>query len=197
MPKTNQPTSLHSSFTKYFIGLTLPEPENRLITKIKIKYHPHKRLTSPPHITLIPPFLMPNQAYLNEKLVKLTQNLTPFTTELNMIGSWRQLKYGTVFLETKKSEPIKQIVRLLEENIAFLPKQNGFYPHLTVAQRVPLDQLKQTKNEIRALNLKLKMIVDSLTLFYFDSSESAGVWQIRQKYPFKEVDKLKTIKLVR
>jgi 2'-5' RNA ligase len=171
----------HPSFTRYFLGISLPEPENTFFMQIRRQYHPEHRLTSPPHITIKPPFQMPNKSYLLEKLRKIAKNLDPFTISFTMIGSFRQPKYGTVFLEPQKSEQLKVIERTLSENIAFMPEVKGFHPHLTLAQHVAHENIPQVKRELRALNLKLELPVTALTLF---SQSEMGLWEVEAVFPF-------------
>jgi 2'-5' RNA ligase len=171
----------HPSFTRYFLGIAIPEPENALLAEVRRRYHPEHRLTSPPHITLKPPFQMPNRRYLQEKLAKVARYTDPFSVSFELIGSWRQPKYGTVFLEARQSEKLKQLERSLSANIAFLPANPNFHPHLTLAQRVPHEQLMNTKKELRALGLALTVSVSAITLFQQNDS---GWWEIDQQFPF-------------
>lgn len=171
----------HPSFTRYFLGIALSEPENAFFSEIRRLYHPEHKLTSPPHVTLKPPFLMPNRHYLLEKLAKVARYTEPFTLDFNLIGSFRQPKYGTVFLEPRTSEKLKSIERTLSENIAFLPNNKTFYPHLTLAQRVPHEKLKQTKQELRALKPEIQLAINHIALY---RQEESGEWVIDQIFPF-------------
>jgi len=172
---------VHPSFTRYFLGIGLAEPENAFFSEIRRLYHPNHTLTSPPHVTLKQPFLMPNRQYLLEKLAKVARYLEPFSLDFELIGSFRQPKYGTVFLEPRTSEKLKVIERTLSENIAFLPSSKSFYPHLTLAQRVPHEKLKQTKQELRALKPEIKLLVDHIALY---RQEESGDWTIDRVFPF-------------
>lgn len=174
--------SQHQSFQKYFLAISIPEPENEFLTEIKRRYHPHHRLSSPPHITLKPPFKMPNLSYLLEKLQKVARTNQPFSLSLDMIGSFHQPKYGTVFLEPQQGQQLKLLANQLSDEIAFLPTSNSFHPHLTLAQRVPHDDLAQVKNELRALNLKLNLEVKSFTLYTYSSA--TATWDPFQEFPF-------------
>ncbi len=171
----------HPSFTRYFLGISIPEPENTLFSEIRRLYHPNHTLTSPPHVTIKQPFLMPNRQYLLEKLAKVARYLEPFTLNFELIGSFRQPKYGTVFLEPRSSEKIKIVERALSENIAFLPSGRSFHPHLTLAQKVPHERMKQTKQELRALKPQIKLEVDHLALF---AQQETGEWLIDRVFPF-------------
>lgn len=172
----------HPSFTRYFIAIGLDEPERSFFTEIKRRYHPHHHLSSPPHITLKPPFKMPNKSYLLEKLQKVANHETSFTLKMDMIGSFHQPKYATVFLEPQKTKKLKQLERHLSSEIAFLPNVSNFYPHLTLAQRVEHDDLQEVKSQLRALNLKLKLKVDSLELYTQD--EATKQWELEQSFSF-------------
>jgi 2'-5' RNA ligase len=171
----------HPSNIRYFLGIGVPSPENAFFTELKELYHPENRVTSPPHITLKPPFLMPNKSYLLEKLAKIARYQEPFDIVLENIGSFRQPKYATVFLEPKSGEKLKALESLLGKEIHYLPKTRNFHPHLTLAQKVPHENLASVKNELRDLNLKLKLRVDALILYRQDES---GQWEVDQEFRF-------------
>lgn len=172
----------HPSFQRFFIGLSIPEPENTFLAAIKRQYHPYHRLSSPPHITLMPPFRMPNKSYLLEKLAKVARHETPFTVKLDMIGSFKQPKHGTVFLEPKQTKQLKALATHLSDEIAFMPNNSNYYPHLTLAQRVEHDDLMEVKAQLRALELKLKLEIQSIELYAFD--EETGLWEVSARFPF-------------
>ena len=171
----------HPSFTRYFIGISLSEPENTFFSEIRRLYHPEHRLTSPPHVTVKQPFLMPNRNYLLEKLAKVARYTEPFTLDFELIGSFHQPKYGTIFLEPRRGEKLKALERSLSDNVAFLPNGKNFHPHLTLAQRVPHDRIKTTKQELRALQPAIKLKIDHLVLYAQDES---GEWIIDRVFPF-------------
>jgi len=172
---------MHPSNIRYFLGIGLPELENSFFSELKTLYHPEKTLSSPPHITLKPPFLMPNRSYMLEKLAKIARYQEPFELVFDKIGSFKQLKYGTVFLEPETSEKLKQIEISLSTEIHYLPKTRNFHPHLTLAQRVPHHDLAQVKSELRDLNLKVKLKIEALTLY--QQSES-GEWLPEKEFRF-------------
>lgn len=174
---------IHPSNIRYFLGISIPEPENTFFMELKQQYHPDHHLTSPPHITLKPPFLMPNKNYLLEKLAKITRYTQPFALVFENIGSFKQLKYGTVFLEPKSGEELKQLESVLGKEILYLPKTRNFHPHLTLAQKVPHENLTQVKSELRALNLKLKLPVESLMLY---QQAESGQWLPEREFRFGE-----------
>lgn len=172
---------VHPSNLRYFLGIGVPEPENSFLTELKELYHPENRLSSPPHITLKPPFLMPNRSYMLEKLAKIARYKRPFELVLEKVGSFTQPKYGTVFLEPKSGEELKVLESMLTREIHYLPKNRNFHPHLTLAQKVQHDNLAQVKSELRDLNLKLKLLVNSVVLY--QQSES-GQWEVDREFPF-------------
>lgn len=174
---------MHPSNIRYFLGIGLPEPENAFFAELKTLYHPEKTLSSPPHITLKPPFLMPNRSYMLEKLAKVARYQEPFELVFDKIGSFKQLKYGTVFLEPETSEKLKQIEIAVSTEIHYLPKTRNFHPHLTLAQRVPHESLAEVKSELRDLNLKLKLKIAALTLY---QQTESGLWYPEKEFRFGE-----------
>ena len=168
-------------FSRYFIGLSLPDKEEAVFNHLKRTFHPHHRLTSPAHITLVPPFYWTNHQLLISQLAKLASQFQPFTAKFTRISSFKQLKYGTVFLAPNQTAPFKHLALTLQQAILGQVDRGEFKPHLTLAQKIPHDQLALVKQQIREMNLSLKLKVNQLTLFSFNGQ----TWVKHQTFPFQ------------
>ncbi len=168
---------------RYFIGISLPPKSEMVFNQVKKSFHPNHRLTSPAHITLISPFYWTNQTLLLGQLAKSAQQFDPFTVNFEKVASFKQLKYGTVYLAPDKVENFKRLALTLQETILRHQERGEFIPHLTLAQKVIHQDLDRVKRQIRNMNLSLKLKVDKLTLFKFDNQ--LGVWSKFYFFPFR------------
>ncbi len=167
----------------YFLGISLPLKAEAVFNHLKKNFHPHHRLTSPAHITLVSPFNWPNQTTLNGQLQKTAATFSPFLATFQKIGSFKQLKYGTVFLQPNKQEPFKALARTLQPIFNPEDLSKDYLAHLTLAQKVPHQNLNQVKHRLRQMHLQLDLQVKSLTLFQFDFDKKA--WFAAQAFPFQ------------
>ncbi len=167
----------------YFIGLSLPPKAEAVFNQIKQTFHPNHRLTSPSHITLVSPFNWSNPVTLQGQLQKMAHTFSPFWASFQKIGSFRQLKYGTVFLQPNRQAPFKSLARSLQS--IFNPEDLGknYFAHLTLAQKVPHEDLDKIKHQLRQMNLKLDLKVRKITLFHFDFNNRS--WSKAQTFPLE------------
>lgn len=172
---------MNQDIPRYFIGIGLPSPWQENLDKIKRSYHPQHRLTSPAHITLKPPFWYPdnNTQSLTAQLTKWGAHRRPFEVKLEHVGSFKKRDYAVVFLHPRKGAKLKRLDYTLDEEVSFLPENDQFVPHLTLAQRVRKEKLGEVKKEIKRLNLKLKFKVDKITLFILEKGES---WRVFEEF---------------
>ncbi len=168
---------------QYFLGIGLPSKENRFFSTLKKHFHPQHHLSSPPHITIKPPFLYPNETVLISKLTKWAKLQTPFQVAFQKIGVFYHEKYATIFLSPNKTQAFKMLESGLTDKITFLPRIKNFYPHLTIANRVPLKQVDQIKHQLRSLNIKLKLKIKSITLYRRQLKQA---WQAYKVFDFKK-----------
>lgn len=173
----------HPSTYEYFLGLSLPEPENTFFASLKQEFQNGKPLSSPPHVTLMPPFEFPNFQRLDGLVARFARHQKPFTSTLDLVGTFRQKRHGTVFLAPKKGEPFKTLVNGLNDFLIELEPVENFHPHLTVGHRVPLEELETKKDHLRAMNLKLKWHITSLTLYRRIPGEH---WEVFKTYAFED-----------
>jgi len=167
---------------QYFIGIGLPAKENKFFLALKTRFHPKHKLTSPPHITLKPPFLFPNQPLLLSKLASWAKDQAPFTATFKKVGLFKQPKYATVFLSPQSSQTFKLMEKSLTQKITWLPKSKNFIPHLTIASRIPLDKAGLVKSQIRDMQIKLQLQVNHITLF---RRQPPGSWVAYKTFEFQ------------
>ena len=152
---------------RYFLGVGLPLREREVLGDLKRRLHPKKRLTSPPHVTLVPPFGWQNEQALLEKLGKLVVGLVKFEARFAKVGSFHQRKYGTVFLVPERGRGFRKLASLLYQKV--LRENLGEYvPHLTVAQKVKIEDLQKIKRRVREMGIELRLQVDRLVLYKFE-----------------------------
>lgn len=171
----------HPSTYEYFLGITLPEPENTFFTQLKSSFQPGRPLSSPPHLTLLPPFEFPNFQRLDGLLARWASYQRPFTSKLEKVGTFTQKRHSTVFLQPEKGRPFKHLVSSLNDFLVDLEPVKNFQPHLTIGHKVSHEERDQRKDELRALDLKLTWHVESVTLFRKIPGEN---WTILKTYAF-------------
>lgn len=168
---------------EYFLGVGFPPEENEFFTELKAMFHPEGIVTSPPHITLKPPFYWQDMPGLIARLDKWAKKQDPFEVTLAPVGSFRQRKYGTVFLVPEKGEDLKRLERSISQAIPPLKDQDNFIPHLTVGNRVPLDELQEMKQKVREMRVSLETTVKSVVLFRHYRREP---WEKFQEFFFRK-----------
>lgn len=149
----------------YFIGIGLPSKEDRLFSALKASYSRVETLSSPPHITLKPPFFHRNESYIIEKLTSCCAQVEEFEINVSLVGSFAHKRNSTLFLAPTKTSDLKKLERQISTAFSFLPPDPDFHPHLTIGQRVPHQEVQQLKAQLRAQALKLKLRVETVTLF--------------------------------
>lgn len=167
---------------QYFIGIGLPEKESEFFDYLKKQFHPNGNLSSPAHITIIPPFFHDNEIKLLKRLDLLSKKINIFKVLFEKVDCFRQSKYGTVYLAPDKDDGFQKIFNEIFVLFPHLPKKRGdnFIPHLTIANRTPLDELELTKNKLELMQIKLVLKVKSIILFRRISNSN---WE-----KFKEID---------
>lgn len=166
---------------QYFIGISLPKKENELFSFLKQQFHPQGRLPSPAHVTIISPFFHENERDLIEKLEAWSKEQKSFCVNFFQVGSFRQPKYGTIFLAPDKDEELKKIHKNLIESISYLPNKGDFVPHLTIANRAPFEKIEEIKKQLEDMNIKLELSISELTVYKRLAGES---WMEYKKISF-------------
>ena len=130
--------------TLFFVALLPPEHLQREVTAFKNyiaeKWGAHHALNSPPHLTLQPPFVWPENDLeaLKNCLAGFASRQTPFTVELSGFGAFPP---HVVFIKPLKNRFLSRLfhnlVICLERELGFSDPRNQrpFHPHMTIAHR--------------------------------------------------------------
>ncbi len=168
---------------QYFIGVGLPSKEDEFFSILKKQFHANGNLESPAHVTIIPPFFYENEMSLLNKLRDWGKDQTSFEVEFKEVGSFRQSKYGTIFFAPNKTEHFKDIYNTIHSLIPHLPKKRGgeFIPHLTVANRAPLERMEEIKKQLEDMQIRLELKVKYLVVYRRKVNEN---WNFYKKVEF-------------
>src|SRR5688500_8938673 len=149
---------------EYFIGIGLPKKETEFFTQLRLQLEGKNHVSSPPHITLKPPFVYHFEKPLTEQLEKWAKRQTSFTATFKKIGSFTQKKNSTLFLSPERGKEFHQLEYDLSDRIRFIPKESNYIPHLTLANRIEHEKIKPLKQIVRDLDLVLQLQVNQITL---------------------------------
>ena len=174
----------------FFIALLPPEDLQREITAFKNHiadtWGVRHALKSPPHITLQPPFVWPENelASLKKCLVDFAAHQTPFSIDIQNFGAFPP---RVIFVKPLKNRFLGQIFQnlstVLKRDLSFDDPRNRrpFYPHITIAHR---DLAERDFPEVWAFFqekvFERKFETDTLTLL----RNVQGKWEIEAQFPF-------------
>jgi 2'-5' RNA ligase len=166
---------------EYFLGISLTKEETTLLTKIRQQLEDRDHLSSPPHITVKPPFMYHFEKPLLEQLSKWAKRQKTFPVEFKKIGSFKHPKYDTVFLAPERARLLRKVEQDLTQSIRFLSKAENYTPHLTIANKIAHESLEDVKQKIRSLDLSFEIVIDNITLFEHQRSKP---WKIKEIFYF-------------
>ncbi len=149
----------------YFIGIGLPPIEDRFFSALKATYSRVEELSSPPHITIKPPFFHRNESYIIERLTACCLKVDAFAVNISLVGSFGHQRNSTVFLAPEKTFELKKLERKISDAFSFLPPNPDYHPHLTIGQRIPHADVSSVKAQLRAQSITLQLLVKSVTLY--------------------------------
>ena len=129
---------------RYFIAIVAPEAINQQVLEWKHYMLQHFNckvaLKSPAHITLIPPFIMPNemQPDIEEQLQLFSARQQSFTIQLKNFAAFKpRVLYVHVQPNTHLSDLQANLEAFLLQHKHFPIKkeERSFHPHVTIANR--------------------------------------------------------------
>lgn len=131
---------LHLYFIAIVPDIELCKEVTALKNHIAVKYFSKAALTSPPHITLYPPFKWDeqNEDQIINSLENFVKNKTFFNFMLNGFGCF---KPRVIFIKPEASEELNKLqrglLRHLKTAIGLSDQQNErpYHPHMTIATR--------------------------------------------------------------
>ena len=127
---------METNAQRYFIALLPDDALQQEVTAFKQtaldRFASGHALKSPPHITLIPPFLQDQEDF--SSLQDFTSLLTPFTVRLNGFNRFDQ---RVIYIDVQADESLIACQQLLasfcEQNFGTKTAARPFHPHMTVA----------------------------------------------------------------
>jgi len=170
-----------SNTSRYFIGVLAPELISQEIIEFQKhfdgKYKSKGALRSPPHLTLISPFLLPKGK--EQSLISFLNNFstvrTPFEISIDGFGSFG---VGVIYAAIEKSTELKNIEKDLADVLRKrfnLKKSDGssfaFSPHVTLAFKdltPPMFQLAWAEYAEKLYRRKWQVTGISLFQYSFD-----------------------------
>ncbi len=119
------------------------------VEEFRVRYDPSSRAGVPPHITIIYPFLNPDQLTNHKlgELDRLLETVEAFEYRLNAV---REFEQGVLYLAPHPVQPFMRVTNLVSQHFNVLPYGGAFptlVPHLTVIQSAP----ERERRRIRAL----------------------------------------------
>ncbi len=159
---------------QYFIGIGFSKKTQGFLDELKQGFSAGREVSTPAHITLIPPFSSKNEVEMREGFLKWEESQKRFLLKLNQVGSFSQREYGTVFLSPESSEEIRKLYESLVSTFDWLLRTDDFVPHLTVAERVPFELIEKVKDGLRLKGLEVEEEVRWIWIY---RRKKGGVWE--------------------
>jgi 2'-5' RNA ligase len=127
----------------YFMAVVLPDNLDVKIRAYKKlmqeRYGCKVGLKSPAHITLVPPFWMPEEKEedLKKEMIELALDIAAFSIATSDFSAFRP---RTIFVAVKESDQLKLLKkatdsRLGQNNFGIKTENRPFHPHITIATR--------------------------------------------------------------
>ena len=127
----------------YFVALVCPPPLNEKILRYKIwmrdQFGCIVAMKSPAHITLIPPFWLPDSE--EEKLLEMLQSFTNTIGELTIpLNGFSHFRKRVLFVAVEAFPELEQLKKQAEDHFAnsfpaIKKDTRPFHPHITIANR--------------------------------------------------------------
>jgi len=174
----------------YFIAILPHEQLRQEVTALKNymaeKYFSKAALTSPPHITLFPPFRKRDdfEKPLADSLCAFAQLQQSFEISLNGFGCF---KPAVIFIQPEENESLNSMYSSLllhlktSINLQDAQNERPYHSHMTIATRDLKKNFFHTAwEEFRDKEFKRKFEVKSI----FVLKHNGKTWDIIQEYPF-------------
>ena len=162
------------------VVVPVPSAEEGL-ARWRQRFDPSGRLGMPAHITLLSPFLDPDQltpAVLS-RLRQLCGQRASIRVEFKRLGRFPD----TLYLDPDPAAPFRELTETISGEWPSHQPYGGAFaeiiPHLTVAHGVEADVLRDIERELRS-RLPIVAQLDAAELFWFDGDR----WQSRARLPF-------------
>jgi len=113
---------------QYFIGIKIPNNYSKTIQIIRESLN---LKTTEPHITIIPPNILPNDDIFIKDLILCCSNVSQFDVEIADIGKFDD---RVIFLKINSDE-ISNVKNKIVNALKLTEEKRRFVPHLTILKR--------------------------------------------------------------
>jgi 2'-5' RNA ligase len=176
----------------YFIAIVTPDSINRQVLEWKHymlqRFNCKVALKSPAHITLIPPFEMPDstQTALQELLLPFAARQTNFSIHLKDFAAFKpKVIYAGVVFNARLSELRTELeATLLRDNRFPIKKEERpFHPHVTIANRdLTKDKFPLAWQHFQQLSYEVVFHADAISLLRHNNQS----WEIAGTFPLNK-----------
>lgn len=158
----------------YFIAILPPEEHLNDIQAIKeeasLMFESRKALNSPPHITLIPPFSINDNAQIITFFEEVKFTVKPFEVRLLNFGFFGK---RTVYVKVENNTVLDKLHTQLENQFLSLKEikqaknsKHNFTPHITILNRdITEDNFDKAWRKFRKTTYQAQFMVSEIVLF--------------------------------
>ncbi|MEG4319257.1 MULTISPECIES: 2'-5' RNA ligase family protein [unclassified Microcoleus] len=180
---------MNLSKQRFFIALVPPDDIQEQITQIKLyfadRYNSRGALSSPPHITLQPPFewLPADVPKLEESIKVFAAKRWPILVTLSGFAAFApRVIYADVVKSPELLEMQTDLMSYVKANLGIVDRisqTRSFVPHMTVAFRdLTEENFQRAWLEFSGREIHLEFTAAALTLLLHDGSR----WNISQQF---------------
>jgi 2'-5' RNA ligase len=172
----------------YFMAILPPPPIRAEVTAFKQqarkRFHSAHALTSPPHITLTPPFRYEPAripGLVDEASDWLESNLVPFDIQLDDFDAFPP---RVIFVKIGESPPLialqKQWSAFLDDTFGIPREERPFHPHMTVAFKdLHRPEFPRAWAYFKNMNYQRGFTVEGVALL----KHEGGKWEVESEMP--------------
>ncbi|THU41006.1 RNA 2',3'-cyclic phosphodiesterase [Niastella caeni] len=173
----------------YFIAIVTPETINQQVLEWKNymlqQFNCKVALKSPAHITLIPPFQMPDSAQqeMKDHLQSFAAGKESFSIQLKNFAAF---KPRVIYVNVLPNDPLKELRTQLETTLLksrrFPVKKEDrpFHPHVTIANRdLTKEDFPQAWQHFQSIAYEATFTADAISLL----RHNGKIWEIVASFP--------------
>lgn len=174
----------------YFIAIVAPEEINKQVLEWKQYMLQHFNckvaLKSPAHITLIPPFDMPNtmQHEMEEQLLQFANQQPFFPIQLKNFAAFKpRVLYVHVQPNTQLSDLQARLeTYLLLTDLPIKKEDRPFHPHVTIANRdLHKDDFPLAWQYFQQLSYEASFVANTISLL----RHNGQIWEVANSFPLR------------
>ncbi len=171
----------------YLITIDPPKTIANIVDKYRNIYSKHTTYKIPPHITIYPPFYLKqiSEKEILDKLKNAFSNTKPFALNFDKVDYFEENNNVAYFAPDEKS--LIKLKGVFSKTITSLSGKtqdvyedyklstNDFKPHITIAEKIPTDELKKVKKGLSDVNEKLSF--DCNFIYLYKQEKGSRIWR--------------------